>query len=229
MGTLIALLILKYYVEGENNMPFEISKIMVISTAEGIDVSEGENSTKWNFNISQNNDIYMEISKNKNYKETEIIDKIIIDNFNVEQEPSKGKIAIYKPTKSEDVTYENKEEYKIDNNIIYIGSEGSSIKNLEIANQGGIILFRYAIENIGNYNSEDEEIKHDGTILSKIGMNYEELKCKVSFEISIKLKSEITYTGTVELELPAGNIIDEGTSYYEKTDLSDIIFKRNLK
>ena len=33
-------IILKYQVEGETNMPFEISKIMVISTAGGIEEEE---------------------------------------------------------------------------------------------------------------------------------------------------------------------------------------------
>ena len=35
--TIICLLMLKYSVEGENNMPFELSQLIVISTAEGID------------------------------------------------------------------------------------------------------------------------------------------------------------------------------------------------
>lgn len=35
--TIICLLMLKYSVEGENNMPFEISQLIVVSTAEGID------------------------------------------------------------------------------------------------------------------------------------------------------------------------------------------------
>lgn len=230
IGTVIALLILKYYVEGENNMPFELSKIMVISTAEGKDVeSSEEKTTKWNFDISQNNDIYIEITKNKNYEKTEVIDEIIIDNFKTIEEPKVGKIEIYRPTEIEEVTYENKEEYKIENTLIYKGNENSSIKNLEIANQGGMLLLRYAINDLGNYNSEDQEIKHDGTILKKIGINNEKIKSKVAFDISIKLKSDVTYTGTVEIEIPAGNIVDEGTSHYEKNDLSNIIFKRNLK
>ena len=37
------------------------------------------------------------------------------------------------------------------------------------------------------------------------------------------------YTGTVTLDLPTGNIIEEGTSHYEKTDLKEIIFRRNLR
>ncbi len=36
--TIICLLMLKYSVEGENNMPFELSQLIVVSTAEGLDV-----------------------------------------------------------------------------------------------------------------------------------------------------------------------------------------------
>ena len=50
---------LKNYDEnGEKNLPFNISKISIISTSEGIDkTSETEN--KWAFDINQNNDIYI--------------------------------------------------------------------------------------------------------------------------------------------------------------------------
>ena len=128
VATIIALIILKYNIEGENNMPFELSKIMVVSSAEGIEEIEENNENKWNLNIFQNNDIYLEISKNKNYKETEIIDEIIIDNFNIIKNPRKGKISIYKPTSKEGLLYENIEENEIKDKITYIGGEESSIK-----------------------------------------------------------------------------------------------------
>ena len=63
IATIIALLILKYNVEGEDNLPFELSKIMVISTAEGNDIEGEQTENKWNLKLSQNNDIYLEISK----------------------------------------------------------------------------------------------------------------------------------------------------------------------
>lgn len=81
--------------------------------------------------------------------------------------------------------------------------------------------------NFGNYSSDEEIIKHDGTILSKIGIENEEIKAKVLFDITIEIVSGISYTGTVSLEIPNGNIISEGKSNYEKTDFSDVIFKRN--
>lgn len=34
--TIICLLMLKYEVEGEDNMPFELSQIVVVSSAEGV-------------------------------------------------------------------------------------------------------------------------------------------------------------------------------------------------
>lgn len=79
----------------------------------------------------------------------------------------------------------------------------------------------------GKYSSEDEEISHNGTMLTKIGLNYEQIKFNVSFDLCIELVSRTKFTGTITLDLPAGNIIQEGVSKYEKTDFSDIIFKRS--
>ena len=47
---LIGLIILKYHVEGEQNMPFDLSEILVVSTAEGNQKEEtGDNN--WNVDI----------------------------------------------------------------------------------------------------------------------------------------------------------------------------------
>ena len=80
---------LKYAVEGENNMPFELSQLIVVSTAEGVENNQNENI--WNFDLMQNNDVYLYIGKNKSYKETEIIKRIIINNIKVEEGPQKRK------------------------------------------------------------------------------------------------------------------------------------------
>lgn len=219
----VASIIIKYYVEGEKNMPFEISKIMIISNAGGIQNDQSEN--KWDLNLVQNNDIYIDIIKNKNYKQEEIIDKIIIDNFQIENEPQKGTIKIYRPN-STSINFENREEYKIENKLEYIGDEASDLNNLKIANQGGLILLRYVNEELGNYTSnEDEEIKHDGTLLRKTGITNDEIKFTISFDISIELKSEKKYKANVTVEMPKGNLIQEGTTNYQING-SDIVFKR---
>ena len=79
----------------------------------------------------------------------------------------------------------------------------------------------------GIYSSDDDEITHDGTILEKISLTYEDIKFNVSFDVSIELVSGTTYTGTVTIDLPTGNIIQTGTATYEINDMKDIIFKRN--
>ena len=117
---IICIVILKYNTEGETNMPFKISKIMLVSTAEGIDKNT---EYKWDLDILQVNDIYIEIEKNKNYYETEIIDKIVIDNIIVEKEPEKGQINLYKTSEQKRDVYNDKEKYLINNSIEYIGTE----------------------------------------------------------------------------------------------------------
>mgnify|MGYP002590345381 FL=1 len=64
--------IIKYQTEGEKNMPFNLSKIIVVSTAQKEDISQenGQNNI-WNFNIIQTNDVYISIERNKNNTKTE--------------------------------------------------------------------------------------------------------------------------------------------------------------
>ena len=222
---IVVLLILKYQVEGEKNMPFKLGKIMIISTAEGIHKDETE--ATWDLDVVQNNDVYIEIDKNKNYKDTEIIDKIVLDNLKVISPMKVGELVIYRPTTNENKAYEYIDEFIIKDKLEYVGSKQTNIKNMEVANQGGMLLFRYCIKNIGEYSSnEDTEIQHDGTLLAKAGITLEQIECEVAFDITITLKSGIGYKGTVHLKLPVGNLIDEGTSSIEITDFSNVVFKR---
>ena len=54
---------IKYEVEGETNMPFKLSKIIVVGTVEGVE--KNESKKKWDFSIYQNNDIHFYIDQNK--------------------------------------------------------------------------------------------------------------------------------------------------------------------
>ncbi len=222
IAVIVLSVMVKYNVEGETNIPFKISKIMIISTAGGI---EKENHTnKWDLNVLQINDIYIDIIKNKNYSEEEIIDKIIIDNFKIENKPIKGNVAIYRPSNNK-VIFNNKEEYKIDKELTYIGDQASNLEELKIANQGGLILLRCVNENLGNYISNEDEIRHDGTLLGKIGLSNEEIKFNISFDIKVELKSGKKYKTEVKVQMPKGNLIQEGTTDYQING-NEIVFKR---
>ena len=193
--------IFKYQVEGEKNAVFDISKILVVSTVEG--VSKDVPTAKWDLNVNQNNDVYITIEKNG---------------------PAKGTLNLYKP--AETGLFKNDDKYKIENELIYTGSKKGSINNLEISNQGGTVIIRFCNANISTYTSnEDEQISHDGTLLTKTGVNLEEIKAKVSFDIIIETESGIKYKTTASLDLPTENILEEATSTTE-INTEDLVLKR---
>ena len=54
------ILVLRYNEQGETNMPFDITKVTIISTTDAQDVEGGKD--RWNKMVSQNNDIYISFS-----------------------------------------------------------------------------------------------------------------------------------------------------------------------
>lgn len=225
IAAVIALLILKYQVEGEKNMPFKLSSIIIVSNAEGHQEKENEDY-RWDAEIYQNNDIYLNIEKNKNYKETEAIKSIIIDNIKIKQKPQIGEIEFYRPSKENVQTYSYEEEYKMGERTEYIGDTKSDIKNLKIANQGNTLMFRILNKTGKRYTSNEEVLEHNGKLLNKVGITYEQVKVKVSFDLTISLESEISFKANIELELPVGDITKEGSSNLEITNMKNIVFKR---
>lgn len=219
----VGIIALRYAVEGETNMPFELSKITVISSSEGKDkIVEG---SKWAFDINQNNDIYLYIEKNDNSNKQEIIKEIEINSINVEKNTEKGEIKLYKPTTAEEATIFSKKEENEIQSIIYTGDLQSDLKQQKISNQGGIIAFRYGLNNVSEYLSQEEEINHS-ELLKKSNVSEEDLKAKLTFDIIIRLESGKEYKATVSLDVPVEGIVEKGTTSIEKTDLSDVVFKR---
>ena len=219
----LGIIILKYNVEGETNMPFDLNKIIIISSSEGIDKESGEN--KWAFDVNQNNDIFLYIQKNNNYGKEEIIESILVDNINIQKQMNKGNGNLYKPEPDETRSmFNNSENNKIEN-IEYIGDMESNIKQLKISNQGGIVAFRYSNDKISEYISNDEEINHS-ELMQKSNITEEELKTKLNFDITIKLKSGKQYKANISLDIPVEGIIEKGTTSTEITNFEGIIFKR---
>ncbi len=220
----VGVISLKYNVEGEENLPFYISKISIISNVEGVDVEDEVN--KWNLQVNQNNDIYLYIKKNDRYKDTEIIESVKLDNFDIKEKSKVGEIKLLKPDSNiESIIFKNVTENEVDS-IEYTGDMESSIKEQKISNQGGLVVFRYAINNIGNYiSNDDEEINHSN-LLNKLNINNDDLKFKVSFDINITLNSGKIYKSNIELELPVNDVVNNGVQSTEYTDFDNIVFKR---
>ncbi len=219
----VALLILKYNVEGEKNMPFKLSSIIVASTAEGIQTENDE--YKWDAEIYQNNDIYINIEKNKNYKETEIIKSVTIDNIQVNKEPQVGQIFLYRAKAEENNLFSNNDEFLINDKVEYIGDVNSDLKNLKISNQGGTLILRVINKTGKRYVSNEDEFSHDGKLLSKVNINYKQIQSVISFDLTISLESGIIFKANVKLELPVGDITTDGSASLENSG-KDIVFKR---
>lgn len=219
-----ALIFLKYQIEGENELPFNLSKMYIISSAEGIENKDAQE--KWNFDIHQNNDIYFDITKNEKFID-EKIQSVKIANIKINEKPAKGNIKVFMPNSSDGRKFVNNKESMLEGDTLtYVGGLKTDIKTLNIGNQGGQIVIRFANINLGTYISNDEEeIKHDGTMLSKIDIKNEDISFNVSFDIIISVKN-ISYKTNINLNLPLGNIVENGTENMELTNTDKYVFKR---
>lgn len=221
--TVVFSIMVRYDVEGEKELPFSISKILLVSTVNGTKVDDPENI--WNIDVSQINDIYMYIDKTIEDEET--IKEIKIENFRLNKKPQKGEIKILRPTGELSNLYTYSEQNYLESSITYQGGVIDDLKSLEIANNGGILSFRCAIENLGKYiSNENQEIIYDGNLLKNLGVEVEELFFNLEFDIVITTSNNISYKGTLDLDMPINTIIEEGSSNIEITDFSDVVFKR---
>ena len=141
------ILMFKYHIEGEQNMPFNLKSISVMSTAQTEDIkNEGDT---WKANLIQKNDIYFAFEKNSNYKKQDTIKKIKFCNFIINKETENGTVVIYRPSTNE-LTYDYKnEEYIVNDSLEYEGALSTNPEVLQISNQGGIIGFSILQKDIG--------------------------------------------------------------------------------
>ncbi len=229
MLVLLGFVVLRYSVEGETNMPFKLSKISIISSAEGKSEKNSENNM--HFNIDQNNDIYLYIEKNAEYQGIEAIEGITIDNIKMSKNNEKGSLHIYKPdAASTDTIFSNKEELET-NTFNYEVSNNSDMKNLKITNQGGLLVLRLANQDIAQCDIEYQaQVDGNGInyneLLQKADVTQEDLQANLQFDLTIKLQSLKSFKSTISLDLPLKNVIEQGTASEEITDTEKFVFKR---
>lgn len=216
-------IMLKYDVEGEKKLPFSISKILLVSTVDGNEQADEQNI--WNIDVTQVNDLYIYLDKTIEDEQT--INQIKIENFVVNKAPSKGSLKVLRPTGELPNLYTYSEQDYINSSITYLGAAIDDMKALEISNNGGVIGFRVALENLGNFiSNENIEVTYDGKLLSNMGVNLEEISFNISFDIIITTSENVNYKGTITLDMPINSVIEEGSSSTEITEFSNIVFKR---
>ena len=216
--------ILKYNVEGETNMPFVLSKISIISQSLGTDKTvEG---MRWAFDVNETNDIYLYIDKNAGNNQEELIKSVKIDSMNVNIAPTIGQTNFYKPDITDVNLFFKDSAENVINSLEYAGDVESDIKKLKISNQGGIVAFRYSINNVAEYTSNDDEQIEHKDLLNKAGVDYNSLKSNISFDLTINLESGKVFKSNINLDLPLDNVVQEGVVSKEITDVEQFIFKR---
>ncbi len=220
----LGITILKYNVEGETNMPFVLSKISIISQSLGTDKTvEG---MRWAFDVNETNDIYLYIDKNEGNNQEELIKSVKIDSMNVNTAPTVGQTNFYKPDVTDVNLFFKDSAENVINSLEYAGDVESDIKNLKISNQGGIVAFRYSINNVAEYTSNDDEQIEHKDLLNKAGVDYNNLKSNISFDLTINLESGKVFKSNINLDLPLDNVVQEGVVSKEITDVEQFIFKR---
>lgn len=218
------MLALNYDEKGETNMPFKVSKISIVSTVNGQDVENSE--AKWDINVIQNNDVYIYIEKNDDYKKQETIKSVRLENITIAEKPEVGEIKIYKPVANDTVLFENKDENMV-NELEYIGTKSTDAKKLQISNQGGVLIFRCANNNIGRYTSNDDAEINYNNLINKLNIDENSLISRIKFNIEITLNSGKAFRADdVEIQVPNNGIENNGTVGQEYTDLQSIVFKR---
>lgn len=218
------MLVLDYDEKGEINMPFKVSKISIVSTINGQDVENSD--AKWDINVIQNNDVYIYIEKNEEYKKQETIKSVKLENITVAEKPKIGEIKIYKPISSETVLFENKDE-NIVSELEYKGAKSTDAKKLQISNQGGVLIFRCANNNIGTYTSNDDVEINYNDLINKLSIYENDLISKIKFNIEITLNSgKIFRADNIEFKIPNEGLAQSGTIGHEYLDLQNIVFKR---
>ena len=230
-ATIVLLLILtaimitfKYSVEGETNMPFKLTKIvigsMVVSSDNELLTDTTEND------IVQNNGIYFEIKKNESYKDDAVIDSVEISNIKITQVPKKGSVKVYMPNTTENKKFTYSNEFILENNsLTYKGASKTDTTALQINNQGGIIAIAFGNTGLGTYSLTSQDLVIDGTLLKGMGITDEDIKFSVNFDFIINTEGK-KFKTNISLDLPTSEITTSGKSSLEITDTSKYVFKR---
>lgn len=222
----VILLMIKYNVEGEKNMPFKLNKIVIQSM---IDTKSREGSENlWDLELTQNNDIYIHIEKNKEVQSESQIKNVKIKRIAQTVKPKKGQISILLPTKNNaNRIFSNSSENYLNKTIEFNGNTSDNLERQEICQDGGMIAFRISNQNIGEYvSNEGDEIKYDKSLLEKAEIEEKEIKFQTEIDLIIETTEDEKYKGTISLDLPVDTFENRGVVTTEITDTSKIIFKR---
>ena len=220
--TIVSVILLKYNVEGETDLPYTIKQMVIISTANGKNEYTSDSANKWHVDIYQNTDIFFDIERNDSHKSTESIKNIVIENIQIEQENLKP----YMPSSEGEGNFKYTENNIIQDSLIYEVDKNKDLKNKKITTEGGIIAISFCNTEIGKYIGNEDKITYDGTLLKKLGLTIEDIKTNVKFDLILETEANKKYKAEISLDIPEEDITEIGISKIIDTELKSIVFKR---
>ncbi len=218
--TIVGIILLKYHVEGETDLPYTIKQMVIISSANGKNEITEEN--KWNVDVYQNTDIYFDIERNDEHKWAESIKNVTIENIQINKEDLKP----YMPSNEGEENFTYTDNNIIEDKIIYEVDKNKDLKNKKITTEGGIIAISFCNSNIGKYVGNEDKITYDGTLLKKLGLTFEDIKTIIKFDLIVETEAGKKYKAEIDLDIPKEDITEIGISKITDTELKTIVFKR---
>lgn len=220
------LLMVKYNVEGEKNMPFKLSKIIIKSS---VDAKSIESENLWDLDLIQNNDIYIYINKNEHISSAEKIQNVKIEKMAIREKNKVGTVKAFLPTSNNLKTlFSQSTENYFNKSIEYSASTSDNLEKQEICQDGGMIALRISNQEIGKYvANEGDEIVYNKSLLEKAGIEEKDLQFNIEMDIIIQTTDNNKYKGTLSLDMPVDTFENSGTVDKKITDFSNVIFKRS--
>jgi len=226
VAVVVGLIMLRYSIQGERTMPFTINQMHIISTATTMAGSEQvDEYGQWHMDLIQKNEIYLYIAANPEYRRDEAISSVILDNFRIEKYNEAGQVQLYRQY---DIGVHNfAEEFLVEDRLEITGNVITDVRALEINNQGGVIGLGVIIRDIARYNLvQGERAQINGITLAEEGVTAEDIKVTIYFDITIEIVSGNRFRAQHRIELPVGNILENGLEHVIVEDLSGMVFRR---
>lgn len=225
------------YSEISNN-EFKIDKIILFSSASGINQNTNFQKNNWVLDIFQYTDMAIYFSPQKTLTPSNTIQKLSISNVKFHTSNQKYTPSLYYLDANcfgtDNILY----DYQIINTLNFSivnsdNKDNSIVYNAPIffADLSNPITLKFTNTLIKKHSIDNtEKIIFDGTLLNKTPLTLENLKANISFDINITNYNNENYIGNLNIEIP---LIDENQTIYNgsilKTEYKNLSLLKETK
>lgn len=185
-----------------NEGKFRVSDVLLTSTAVLEDTSDI--TSKWTFNVHQNNKISILVIPSTDAFSAKLTDIAA----------TKSGVELYQVgNEDEKINIDNTKELKL---VSTVKEDGNVLYEIEFVNKN--VLENFEIP------STTTEIMHDATIFKLAGLSNKDLQYTVAFKLNLQDDMGKMSFMNISLKLPQGDLVTNGSSV-NRLDLSEFVFK----